>query len=154
MRLPSGTFVSTHTPGPMSSYCEYSPAPAAHCCHRSDPPTRSSASEEHTSAASSAADEEAAKKARGWAGTFGAGESEERAVRAGELEEETENEPGLEQLHSAECAPAACARAGLRVHVNAPALNERGTLHGRVFGAVRAVRIPSRGYSKYSNWVP
>ena len=82
------------------------------------------------------------------------GESEERAVRAGKLEEHAENEPGLEQLHSAECAPAACARAGLRVHVNAPALNERGTLHGRVFGAVRAVRIPSRGYSKYSNWVP
>jgi hypothetical protein len=53
----------------------------------------------HERGASSAADEEAAKKARGWAGTFGAGESEERAVRAGELEEETENEPGLEQLH-------------------------------------------------------
>jgi hypothetical protein len=90
----------------------------------------------------------------GRARTFGARESEERAVRAGELEEHAENEPGLEQLHSAECAPVACARAGLRVHVSVPALNERGTVHGRVFGAVRAVRIPSRGYSKYSNWVP
>ena len=88
----------------------------------------------------------------GGGGTFGARESEERAVRAGELEEHAENEPGLEQLHSAECAPVACARAGLRVHVSVPALNERGTVHGRVFGAVRAVRIPSRGYSKCSNW--
>jgi hypothetical protein len=27
VRLPSGAFVSTHTPGPTSSYCEYAPAP-------------------------------------------------------------------------------------------------------------------------------
>jgi hypothetical protein len=64
VRLPSGTFATTHTPCPMSSYCEYAPAPAAHCYCRSDRPTRSSACERHTSEARSAANEEAEENER------------------------------------------------------------------------------------------
>ena len=83
--------------------------------------------------------------------TFGVGESEERAVVAGEFEEHAENQAALEQLHRA-----ACARAHVRVRVSGLAQTERGTVHaGTTAGLERCARCayPAEGTLECSHWV-
>ncbi len=79
-----------------------------------------------------------------WEDTFGVGESEERAVLAGEFEEHAESKRAIEQLHLA-----ACARASACVQAGSHGMNVVRCMRARLnaWGCGRAVRIASRGYS-------
>ncbi len=69
------------------------------------------------------------------------GESEERAVLAGEFEEQAENNRAVEQLHRA-----ACARASVYVQAGSHGTNVARCKRARV-NAWDGARIASRGYS-------
>ena len=92
------------------------------------------------------------------------GESEERAVLAGEFEEQAENKRAVEQLHRAACARASVyVQAGSHGMKVVRCMRARLNVWGGARGAHTQLRVlevlklgtlsTRRGCSKYSHWV-